>query len=67
MVKTLRITNDILKCPCCGKNPLRLYGVENHKYWIECNNFDCPVNPSTRMHRIRGLDVRDWNNRKFVD
>lgn len=61
------VTDNIFCCPICASRPRRFYGVENHRFWIECDNPDCPVQPSTKHHLIKGMEIRDWNNGKFVD
>ena len=66
MVIELEVKDNILNCPCCNSRPKRFKGMENNKYWIECNNSNCSVQPETRMYKIKGLDIIAWNKRKIT-
>ena len=66
MVIELNVKDNISNCPYCNSRPKRLKGVENGKYWIYCDNNSCPIQPRTRLHSIRGLDIRAWNKRKVL-
>ena len=67
MVIELDVTNNIDDCPFCGGRPQRLYGVENDKYWIWCNNSKCLIQPTTPMYKNKGSDIKAWNKRKTID
>ena len=63
MVIELEVTDNILACPFCGEKPKRLYGVENDKYWIWCDNDKCLIQPTTPMYKNKGSDIKAWNKR----
>lgn len=66
MVIVLEATENIDDCPFCGKRPQRLYGIENDKYWIWCNNDECLIQPATPMYKNKGSDIKAWNKRKVI-
>ena len=61
MVIELDVTEKIRNCPYCGSKPQRLYGVENGRYWIWCNNSECDVQPATSLYKNEGADIKYWN------
>ena len=66
MVIELKVKENILCCPFCGGMPQRLYSVEIDKYWIQCNNGKCNIQPMTDAYKTKGLDAKAWNKRNVV-
>lgn len=55
---------DLKPCPFCGTIPHVEQNNSTKKYWIQCTNPKCRIQPCTDMHKTRGVIVREWNRRK---
>ena len=53
---------EILSCPFCGSQP----ELWNHKgrWWVDCRELDCQVNPGTSNDCTREMAINQWNKRK---
>lgn len=53
---------EIKPCPWCGEIP-KLYQTEYGNWWLECENYACPVQPMSQVFRRKEKLVRKWNER----
>lgn len=56
-------------CPFCGKVPsgIRFVGNPINKWYVECTNEKCRIQPATSYHKMKGVVVREWNKRAKED
>lgn len=50
-------------CPFCGAMPRIDKNQSTMKYWIQCDNPKCKINPCTDMHINLSVITREWNRR----
>lgn len=50
-------------CPFCGGEPTLEQNNSTKKWWVYCSNPKRRINPSTDMHIVRAVIVREWNRR----
>lgn len=50
-------------CPFCGSLPRVEQNNSTKKYWIQCDNPKCRIQPSTDMHLSLAVIAREWNRR----
>jgi len=49
-------------CPWCGTKP-KLYQTKHGMWWLECENYACPVQPMSQVFSRKDKLVRKWNER----
>ena len=49
-------------CPWCGEQPQEHYLQSVHYFYIKCDNFNCPSNPSV-IGLTKNEAVERWNKR----
>lgn len=54
--------NKPLPCPWCGEIP-KLYQTTHGNWWLECENYACPVQPMSQVFSRKDKLVRKWNER----
>lgn len=53
----------VLPCPWCGKVPaLRQWNI-TQKFFVECRDGACEVQPCTGEHKTTDLAIAAWNTR----
>lgn len=50
-----------LGCPWCGEIPNE-YKTPHGAYYLECENYACPVQPQSQAFRTREKLIRRWND-----
>ena len=50
-------------CPFCGVYPIVEQNNSTKKFWIQCVNPKCHIQPSTDMHLYLSVITREWNRR----
>ena len=50
-------------CPFCGIIPTIEYDDYFMKWVISCNNHKCKIQPSTDLHKRKGVITKEWNRR----
>ena len=53
----------IKKCPFCGAEPLRWFDDCFQKWVISCENEKCHIQPSTKLYKHKGQELKAWNKR----
>jgi hypothetical protein len=54
---------ELKPCPFCGKIPTVRFINVLEKYWVECDNKKCRIQPCTDAHKFKSVVVREWNRR----
>ena len=55
--------DDLKPCPFCGQIPRVEKNNSTKKFWIQCDNTKCRIQPCTDMHVNLGTIKREWNRR----
>lgn len=53
---------EIKPCPWCGEIP-KFYQTAHGNWWLECENYACPVQPMSQVFSRKDKLVRKWNER----
>lgn len=53
---------EIMGCPWCGEIP-KFYQTPHGYWWLECENYACPVQPMSQAFSRKDKLVRKWNER----
>jgi len=53
---------DLKKCPFCGDRAV-MFKTPDGKYYIMCDNIDCPIRPSTLISPNKDKLIQAWNTR----
>ena len=51
-----------LPCPWCGEIP-KFYQTQHGSWWLECENYACPVQPMSQVFSRKDKLVKKWNER----
>lgn len=54
---------NLKPCPFCGSIPIHKYNEHIKKWYIECDNEKCKIQPSTDAHINKSVITREWNKR----
>ncbi len=49
-------------CPWCGEK-VKFYQTPHGMWWLECENYACPVQPMSQVFSRKDKLVRKWNER----
>lgn len=53
---------EVKGCPWCGEIP-KFYQTAHGNWWLECENYACPVQPMSQVFSRKDKLVRKWNER----
>ncbi len=57
------MSNTLKPCPFCGEIPTRKYNEHLKKWYIQCENENCRIQPVTDAHVNKSVITREWNKR----
>lgn len=53
---------ELKVCPFCGERAV-LYKTNDGRYYIECDNMNCPMKPATIISSNKDKLIQAWNTR----
>ena len=58
----MEVAMEVKGCPWCGEIP-KFYQTAHGNWWLECENYACPVQPMSQVFSRKDKLVRKWNER----